>query len=67
MRSDHKLDMTALDGAGAWLTNMAFAVCEFHITSRLLFWALGGGATNSPSHVLYMGISYIAASVLMGH
>ena len=36
---------------------MAFAVCEFHITSHL-FWASAGGATNSPSHVLYMGISY---------
>ena len=36
---------------------MAFAVCEFHITSHLLCWALRGGATNSPSHALYMGVS----------
>ncbi len=40
------------------LFEMAFTVCEFHITSHLLFWASGGGATNSPSHVVYMGISY---------
>ena len=33
-------------------------VCEFHITSHLLCWACGGGATNSLSLVLYMGISY---------
>ena len=31
---------------------------EFHITSHLLCWALGGGATNKPTHVLYMGVSY---------
>ncbi len=35
-----------------------FAACEFHITSHLLCWASGGGATNSPSHVHYMGVSY---------
>ncbi len=29
---------------------MAFVVCEFYITSHLLCWASGGGATNSPSH-----------------
>ena len=28
-----------------------------HITSHLLHWASGRGTTNSPSHVLYMGIS----------
>ena len=37
---------------------MAFVVCEFHITSHLLFWASRGGATNSLSHVLHMGVSY---------
>ena len=37
---------------------MAFAVCEFHITSHLLCRALRGGTTNSPSHVFYMGILY---------
>ena len=33
---------------------------NFHITSPLLCWAWGGAgeATNSPPHVLYMGISY---------
>ena len=36
---------------------MAFAVCEFHIISHLLFWVSGGGDTNSPYHVLYLGIS----------
>ncbi len=36
---------------------MTFVVCEFHITSHLLCLA-SGGATNSPSHVLYMGVSY---------
>ena len=36
-----------------------FAACEFHITSHLLFWVSGGGVfTNSPFHVLYMGVSY---------
>ena len=29
----------------------------FHITGHLLFWASRGGATNSPPHVLYMGVS----------
>ncbi len=29
-----------------------------HITSHLLSWALGGGATNSPHHVLYTGVLY---------
>ncbi len=29
---------------------MAPGVSEFYITSHLLCWALGGGATNSPSH-----------------
>ena len=37
---------------------MAFTVCEFHITCHLLCWDSGGGATNSPSHVLYMGVLY---------
>ena len=37
---------------------MAQSVSEFHITSHLLCWASGGGATNSPSHVLHMGVSY---------
>ncbi len=37
---------------------MVFVVCEFHITSHLLYWASGGGATNSPSHVLYICVSY---------
>ncbi len=32
-------------------------VCDFHIVFHLC-WASGGGATNSPSHVLYMGVSY---------
>ena len=40
------------------LCSISPAVCEFHITSQILYWALGGGATNSPSHVLYMGVSY---------
>ncbi len=31
---------------------------HFLITSHLLCWAWGGGATNSFPHVLYMGISY---------
>ncbi len=35
---------------------LQFAI--YHITSHLLCWALGGGATNSPSYVLYMGVSY---------
>ena len=33
-------------------------VCVFHIVYHLLWWASGGGATNSPSHVNYMGGSY---------
>ncbi len=33
-------------------------VCDFHIVFHLLCWASGGGAINSPSHVLYMGVSY---------
>ena len=37
---------------------MTPSVTEYHITSHLLFWALGGGATNSLSHDLYMGISH---------
>ena len=28
------------------------------VTSHLLCWVSAGGTTNSPSHVLYMGISY---------
>ena len=31
---------------------------EFHITSHFLCSASGGAASNSPSHVLYMGVSY---------
>ena len=31
---------------------------DFHIVYHLLFWSSVGGATNSPPHVLYMGISY---------
>ncbi len=35
-------------------------VCEFHITCQLLSCASGGGAMNSSSQVLNMGISYWA-------
>ena len=37
---------------------LAPSVCEFHITSHLLCLAFRGGATNSLSHILCMGVSY---------
>ncbi len=40
--------------------------CDLHIVYSLLSWASGGGATNSPPHVLYIG-SHIAAIVLTWH
>ena len=39
-------------------------VYDFHIVSHLLCWSSKGRATNSPPHVLYMGISQLLACIL---
>ena len=48
-----------------WSWTHTYGLFDLSISSHVLFWASAGGATNSPSHVLYLGVSY-SASVLTG-